>query len=500
MVPPFSARWEVTSHLQNHGSFVEVARVRPLAALDAPGELWVERLLPTLTPDKKARVLRRWYLASRLTSTRWPQLVDIGEESGQHWAVVEAPGQRPEATFPNPHVEQGLREVRALALAMAEAEAVLGEALVRAALAVRPSVLARSPAGRLMLQLAALDPEPDEGFATPSEWRLFTPEELLGHPATQRSNVFSLGWLLCLVLTGRGPYETGAATGDGVSAQTSREALLPLILGGRIRSLGFPDVVKGAEIIVRRALAPVPGARYASSAAFAEAMGELVPLSAEPRPSGRTVKVPAPQWSVADEQLPAALEATLLRRMEAPEEWLSLADRLDDAHGRHSERAALIRAHRRLDSPSASAAEKKATREALDSLLKTPGMTPELEGERLGLGWQLGYVRMLAVRPAGELPLAAEAHIAAVMRLLQHPSMRFLQLLSLNGPRAHAHRWVQALQRQPPPALKRVHLASVPQTDAYAIDLAYRVPRWTWTWGKAKRKSLWTRLFSLGSD
>ena len=257
MAAPFAARWEVTSHLQNHGSFVEAARVRPLATLDVSGELWVERLLPTLTGDKKARVLRRWYLASRLTSTRWPQLVDMGEESGRHWAVVEAPGQRPEDTFPNPHVEQGLREVRALALAMAEAEAVLGESLIRAALAVRPSVLARSPAGRLMLQLAALDPEPDEGFATPSEWRLFTPEELLGHPATPRSNVFSLGWLLCLVLTGRGPYEAGPA-GDGVSAQASREALLPLILGGRIRSLGFPDVVKGAEN--RRAPSPGAGA------------------------------------------------------------------------------------------------------------------------------------------------------------------------------------------------------------------------------------------------
>jgi len=492
MAVPFSARWEMTSHVWSQGSFVEAGRVRPLGVVDVPGELWVERALPVLTASQKARVLRRWYLASRPTSTRWPQLVDIGEESGRPWAVVEAPGQRPEGTFPN--IDQGLEEVRAIALAMAEAEAVLGDTFVRPGLAVRPSVLGRSPTGRLMLQLAALDAEPDEGFATPAEWRLFTPEELLGHPATARSNVFTLGWLLCLVLTGRGPYEVGPSS-DGAPLK-SREALQPLIFGGKLRTLGFPDGVKSAEVVARRALSPMPSARYPSSAAFAEALEELAPMTVEARPASKKVSVPGPLWSVADEHLPASLEASLMRRLDAPGEWLGLADALSDAQGQQSQRAALIRAHHTVDSPGTSPMAKRSAREVVETLLKVPGLTPELGSERLGLGWQLGYVRLLAARPSGELPVVAEDHIVALMRLLQHPSLRFVQLVSLNGPLSHAHRWVEALQRQPPPALKRVHITSVPQTDAYAIDLAYRVPRWIWTWGKAKRGSLWTRLFS----
>ena len=357
----FAARWEVTSYLFSHGSFVEAGKVRPLMALDAPGELWVERMLPSLSPAQRMRV----------------------------------------------------------------------------------------------------------------------------------------GWVLCLVLTGRGPYDTGPAD-EGQPPPMSRDALEPLILGGRIRGLGLAETLKGAEAVMRRALAPRPGARFSSSAAFADALEELAPVSGEARPSAGAVQLAAPDWPVADEHLPAALEATL-QRLDTPGDWLELAEQLDAVHGRHSARAALVRAHYTVDTPAASAEEKKAARGALEFALKSPGITPELESERLGLGWRLGYVRMLAARPAGELPPDSEAHVAALMGLLQHPSLRFIQLLSLNGTLAHAHRWVQALQRQPPPALRRVHITGVPATDPYAIDVAYRFPRWTWTWGKASRGSLWARLFSPGS-
>jgi hypothetical protein len=499
---PFASRWEVTSYLWSQGSFVEAGKVRPLTtdvASGASGELWVERIHPAVAPAQRMRVLRRWSLATRLMSRRWPRLVDMGEDAGRAWAVLEAPGQRPEGTFPNVRVEQGLKEVRGLALAMAEAEALLEASFCRPALAVRPAVLARSPTGRLMLHLAALDREPDEGFPTPVEWRLFTPEELLGHPATARTNAFVLGWLLCLVLTGRPPYEPTPAAGDQVALLT-RESLGPLILGGRLRSLGLAEALKPAEAIIRRALSPMPGARFANSAAFAEAMAELTPMAEETWPPGPRLPVPALDWPVTEEQLPAALENELARKPDAIGDWLELAQRFDDAHGGRSTRAALLRAHHTVDSRTSSAREKAEARASLARLLEAPGVTPALASEKLGLGWQLGYVRMLAVRPEGELPPTAEAHVAALVGLLQHPSLRFVQLLSLNGSLPHAHRWVQALQRLPPPALRRVHITAVPASDPFAIDVAYRFPRWTWTWGKAKRGSLWTRLFSREPD
>lgn len=495
---PFATRWEVTSTWGGRGAFLEAARVRPANGSTPPAELWVERLLPGLADGPRQRVLRRWYLASRLTSVRWPRLLEVGEDDARPWAVLEGPAQAPWEALSSARPEQALREVRALALAVAEAETILEAACARTGLAVRPSVLGRTPGGRLMLHLAALDRTPEEGSPTPAEWRLVTPEALEGHPATARTNVFALGWILCLALTGRAPYEVSAEPSGGQGGGELLEALRPLVVGGRVRGLGLPGELRAAEPIIRRALSPKPQARYAGSAALAEALGELLPGASalDERSPGPTLVIPAPRWPVEDEQLPLALEARLLKQLDLPQSWLELADHLDDAQGVRSVRAALIRAHHVVDLPSATLHEKRDARQTLEALLKEPGVTPVLGTERLSLGWQLGYVRMLATRPAGALPPRAEAHLDALGALLQHPSLRFVQLISLNGPLDHARRWIEALQRHPPPGLRRVHLSAVPQTDSFAIDVAYRIPRWLWTWGKTRPPSLWTRLFS----
>jgi hypothetical protein len=60
--------------------------------------------------------------------------------------------------------------------------------------------------------------------------------------------------------------------------------------------------------------------------------------------------------------------------------------------------------------------------------------------------------------------------------------------------------WVDALQRQAPPALRHVTLASVAPTEAWAQDLAYRLPQWTWTFGGRQAAGLTGALRRLLGD
>lgn len=61
-------RWEVSSLRSNHGSFVEAAKVKSLQRELGDGDWWVERPVADLKPTHLARVQRRWWLASQLTS------------------------------------------------------------------------------------------------------------------------------------------------------------------------------------------------------------------------------------------------------------------------------------------------------------------------------------------------------------------------------------------------------------------------------------------------
>ena len=100
MAMPFAMRWEVSSLRSNHGSFVEAAKVKPLQD-QGSGDYWVERPVLDLKPAHLARVQRRWWLASQLTSPAWPALIDAGEDGGSPWAVIESPGRRTTARFPS---------------------------------------------------------------------------------------------------------------------------------------------------------------------------------------------------------------------------------------------------------------------------------------------------------------------------------------------------------------------------------------------------------------
>jgi hypothetical protein len=471
MPMPFAARWEVSSLRWNHGSFVEAAKVKPLLN-QGLGDWWVERPVVDLKPLHVARVQRRWWLASALTSPAWPALIDAGDEGGHPWAVIESPGRRTDGAFPFADPQLALNAVRGLALGVAEAEALLQRHLTSPHLSVRASMLGSDQHGRLRLHLAALDPEPDLGFpATPTTW-MWTAEELFGQPETARSNVFALGWLLTLMLTGRSPW--GPAT-DGHSEKQRREALKPLVAHGKF-TFQLPEALKAVEPTLRRALSAHPAQRFANAAAFAEALAPLAPGTPQPRSS----PIPPPRLAVPPleprfEALTPQLEGRLLNATDDSLTWSELAQELDVGH---SPRARLLRGD-----PAAQAE-----------------LTPSLEGERCELTWRHGYVRAMTVSPVSEKAPDGEARVLELTAFLQHPSLRFLNDLTLAGPLPHAKLWLEVLQRYAPPGLRRVTALRIAATEPVAVDIAFRFPRWTWVWGTASTSSgggLLKRLFGF---
>ena len=466
MATPFALRWQVSSLRSNHGSFVEAAKVKPL--LDqSTSDCWVERPVADLKPAHLARVQRRWWLASQLTSPAWPALIDHGDEGGSPWAVIESPGGRLDGTFPFSDAVLALKAARALALSVAEAEALLSKYCTSSHLCLRASVLARDASGRLRLHLAALDPEPDLGFPlTPSTW-MWTAEELFGQPETPRSNVFALGWMLSLMLTGRSPY---GATAEGHSEKAAKDALRPLVASGKL-ALGLPDSLKAVEPVLRRALSAHPAQRYANSAVFAEALAVMAPGTVQARVlDEKQPKLPVPALEPRFELISPVLDARLLNATDDSLTWGDLARELDVAQ---SPRAKMIRG----------------------DLSGQAALTPALAGEKFTMTWRHGYVRALSVEPADKSVDASEARILELTALLQHPSFHFLNDLTMAGPLAHAKVWLSVLQRFAPPALRRVTTDSIAASDPFAVDIAFRFPRWTWVWGQSAPVGMFRKLF-----
>ena len=101
-----------------------------------------------------------------------------------------------------------------------------------------------------------------------------SPEQISGEMVDGRADVFSLAVTLVEMLTGRKPFE--ADTVPAVMQQILRQP-------PRLDGLSHPRL----ERVLRKAMAKRPGQRYASAAAFAEALRRAAPLSA-PAPSVTT--------------------------------------------------------------------------------------------------------------------------------------------------------------------------------------------------------------------
>ena len=465
MAMPFAMRWEVSSLRSNHGSFVEAAKVKPLQD-QGSGDYWVERPVLDLKPAHLARVQRRWWLASQLTSPAWPALIDAGEDGGSPWAVIESPGRRTDGTFPFPDSQLALRAARGLALGVAEVEALLAPHCTSAHVSVRASMLGRDDSGRLRLHLAALDAQSDFGFpVTPAAW-MWTAEELFGQPESPRSNVFALGWMLTLMLTGRSPY---AVSLEGQSEKTVKDALRPLVAAGKL-TLTLPEPLKAVEPVLRRALSANPAQRHANAAAFAEALAIFAPGMPQARVLDEKLKLPVPPLDARYEVISPTLDARLLHATDDSLTWGDLARQLDVSA---SPRAKMIRGDTSVQAE----------------------LSPELAGEKLTMTWRHGYVRALTVEPAAKSPEGSEARVLELTALLQHPSLHFLNELTLAGPLSHAKVWLEVLQRFSPPALRRITTNAIAASDPFAVDIAFRFPRWTWVWGQASAGGLFKKLF-----
>ncbi len=142
-----------------------------------------------------------------------------------------------------------------------------------------------------------LGPEPSEegwtelGLARPLTPEWASPELLRGAPLTTASDVYSLGVLLCTLLTGERPHRwTGQSTAE-LARQIEESGGRPLSLA---RGRAAPGVERRAlrgdlEWILSRALAPEPDRRYGSAAELAGDIESFLagrPVSATPPSPG----------------------------------------------------------------------------------------------------------------------------------------------------------------------------------------------------------------------
>jgi hypothetical protein len=193
------------------------------------------------------------------------------------------------------------------------------------------------------------------------------------------------------------------------------------------------------------------------------------------------VSIPPPGVDVADECPPARVEAKRLAGLDDASSWAALAEMLDEVK---SPRARLVRAQLRLAGDSSPEVRAHAMEDAL-AVQALPGVTPTSDAEVLHCEWKWGCVRVLEVTStaAKDLsPAEQEALTRAAQGLLCHPSLRFLQELQLSGRPGHTRAWVEALHRGAPPALERVVSSAFGPGDRYAIETAFRFPKWTFRW------------------
>lgn len=95
-----------------------------------------------------------------------------------------------------------------------------------------------------------------------------SPESLAGQPLTTATDIYTAGLLLCLLLTGKHPFEQDR----GDSRRWAHAILcLPPARPSSLCSGALGRSVRGdLDAILLRALAPLPAARYATAGAFAE--------------------------------------------------------------------------------------------------------------------------------------------------------------------------------------------------------------------------------------
>jgi len=315
MVPKTIGRYRITRQIGEGGmGIVYAARDE---RLDRPVAI---KMIREPAGDARSRQ-RLWREARAAASVNHPnicQLYEVGEENGELYIAMELmEGESLAARL----VRGPLAAAEAIQLALATLSAL--EALHRTGLIhrdLKPSNIFLTPHGVKLLDFGlarhvadgpthvdATVTGPGLVMGTPA---YMAPEQLLGHPADARADLFSAGIVLFEMLAGKAPF-------SGATALQVAHA----ILNDRPPSLGGSSAIVAVDRIIQRALAKKPEDRYSTTDALARDLRAALLLDSGETPQAHEVTRlialplrilrPDPETDFLAFSLPDAIASTL---------------------------------------------------------------------------------------------------------------------------------------------------------------------------------------------